>query len=211
LLDKQFFQDEQFHPYLTQNFLLFRAHRGKPDGDEVYKKFSVRATPTVLFAMADGREIDRILGYGGKPNEFKESIEKTYKGENTLLNLMQAYEKDSSDVSILARIAEKYHSNNVFDKMAEFSYKILIQPERAKQVKLPFGKDNAEVSVYEFARYAAAYSGPEAVLEFANEFPQGNYINDVFGDFWRALKLDPDYKAAKDALEKLNETKEYFI
>lgn len=187
MLDKQFFQDEQFHPYLTQNFLLFRAHRGQPEGDEVYKKFSVLATPTVMVVMADGREIDRVLGYDPPPEKFKDTLEKSYHGENTLLSLMQAHEKDPSNVAVLARLAAKYRSNFAYEKMAEFAQKILIQPEKAKQIMLPFGKDSAEVSAYEFAKFAATYSGPDAVLEFATEFPNSGYLDEVFGDFWRSL------------------------
>jgi tetratricopeptide (TPR) repeat protein len=203
LLDKQFFQDEQFHPYLTENFLLFRAHRGKSEGDEVYKKFSVRATPTVLFAMADGREIDRILGYEGKPGEFKDSIEKTYKGENTLLNLTQTYEKDPTDIAVLARIAEKFRSNYVFDKMAEFSDKILEQPDKAKQIILPIGKDKAEISVYEFAKFSSTYSGPDQVLEFANEFANSAFLDDVFSNFGRAFYQKDTQEKALEVFDKL--------
>jgi len=203
LLDQQFFQDGQFHPYLTQNFLLFRAYRGKPEGEEIYKKFSVRATPTVLVSTSDGKEIDRVLGYNSKPEEFKNNLENAYKGENTFLRLTQAYEKNPNDLAVLANLAEKYRSNYIFDKMAEFSDKILNQPEKAKQMMLPFGKDKAEVSAYEFARYASTYAGPEKVLEFANEFPQSNYLDDVFGNFWRTLLNKDQQETALEVFDKL--------
>ncbi len=203
MLDKQFFQDEQFHPYLTQNFLLFRAHRGKPKGEEIYKKFFVRATPTVLVAMADGREIDRVLGYDPPVEKFKDRIEEAYKGEYTFLNLTQAYEKDSTDLVVIARLTKKYQSHYNFDKMTEFSAKILKQPEKARQIMLPFGKDKAEVSAYEFAMYASAYSGPEAVLTFVNEFPNSTYLDDVFGDFWRALLNKDQQEKALEVFDKL--------
>lgn len=203
MLDKQFFQDEQFHPYLTQNFLLFRAHRGQPDGDEIYKKFSVRATPTVMVVTADGQEIDRVLGYDPPPEKFKDTLEKTYHGENTFLNLMQAYEKDPAEVAVLARLVEKYRSNFAFEKMAEFAQKILSQPERARQVMLPFGKDSAEVSAYELARFAATYSGPEAVLEFATEFPTSQFLDVVFGDFYRSLVNKEQSEKASKVFDQL--------
>lgn len=203
MLDKQFYQDEQFHPYLTQNFLLFRAHRGTPEGDEIYKKFYVRATPTVMIAMADGREIDRVLGFDPPVEKFKDRIEEAYLSEDTFLNLIQANEKDSSDLAVLAKLAEKYRSNYIFDKMVEFSDKILIQPENAKQIMLPFGKDNAEVSAYEFAKYASTYSGPEQVLEFANEFPNSNYLDSVLGGFWRSLLNKDQQEKAIEIFDKL--------
>lgn len=203
MLDKQFYQDEQFHPYLTQNFLLFRAYGSTPEGDEIYKKFSVRATPTVMIAMADGREIDRVLGYDPPPEKFKEQLEQAYHGENTFLNLTQAYEKDPNDLAVLARLAEKYRSNYIFDKMAEYSAMILKQPEQAKQIILPFGKDKAEVSAYEYARFAATYSGPDAVLQFANEFPNSDYLDDVFGDFWRSLLNKDQSERANQVFEQL--------
>lgn len=203
MLDKQFFQDEQFHPYLTQNFLLFRAHRGTPVGDEIYKKFSVRATPTVMVVTPDGKEIDRVLGYDPPPTKFKDTLEKTYHGENTLLSLTQALEKDPSNVAVLARLLEKYRFNYAFEKMAEFAQKILAQPEAAKQVMLPFGKDSTNVSAYELARFAATYSGPEAVLEFATEFPNSSYLDEVFGDFWRSLLNKEQSEKASQVFDKL--------
>lgn len=203
MLDKQFFQDEQFHPYLTHNFLLFRAHRGQPEGDEIYKKFSVRATPTVMVVNADGREIDRVLGYGPPPEKFKDTLEKSYTGENTLLHLMQAYEKNPADLSVLAQLAKKYRSNYAFDKMAEFAQKILSQPEMAKQIKLPWGKDNSEVSAYEFAKFASTDAGPEAVLAAATEFPQSQYLDEVFGEFWRSLLNKDQQGKALEVFDKL--------
>lgn len=203
MLDKQFFSDENFHPYLTQNFLLFRAHRGTPEGEEIYKKLLVRATPTVMVVTTDGREIDRVLGYDPPPEKFKDTLEKTYHSENTMLNLMQAYEKDPADVAVLARLAEKYRVNYAFEKMAEFSQHILKQPERARQTMLPFGKDSAEISAYEFARFAATYSGTDAVLEFATEFPNSHYLDEVFGGFWRSLLNKDQFEKANQAFEQL--------
>jgi tetratricopeptide (TPR) repeat protein len=205
LLDKQFFLDEQFHPYLTKNFLLFRAHRGQPVGDAIYQKFSVRATPTVMIVTSDGREIDRVLGYDPPPEKFKDTLEKTYTSENTLLNLTLALEKNPSDIEILARLTEKYRSNYAFDKMTEYSEKILKEPDQAKQIMLPFGKDSSDVSAYELAMYASTFSGPDAVVAFANEFPQSSYLDRVFRDFWRTLLNKNQQEKAMAAFDKLNE------
>ena len=77
MLDKQFFGDEKFRDYLDENFIAVHAVRGKDSGDKLYKKYTVRGTPTVLVAMADGTEIDRIIGYGPPADEFKSKLEKT--------------------------------------------------------------------------------------------------------------------------------------
>ncbi len=204
MLDKQLFQDEKFHPYLTQNFLLFRAHRGQPEGDEIYKKFSVRATPTVMIVTPDGREVDRVLGYDPPPEKFKDKLEETRTSENTVLNLTLAFEKDPSNIAVLVKLAEKYRSYYAFDKMTEFSGKILQQPEQAKQTLLPPGKDSAEVSAYEYAMYASTFSGLDAVLAFANEFPRSSYLDDVFKDFWRTLLNKDQQEKALAAFDELN-------
>lgn len=205
MLDKQLFQDEQFHPYLTQNFLLFRAYRGQPEGDEIYKKFSVRATPTVMVVTADGREIDRVLGYDPPPEKFKDKLEETYTSEYTLLNLTLALEKNPSDIEVLARLTEKYRSNYAFEQMTEYSEKILKEPDQAKQIMLPFGKDSSDVSAYELAMYASTFSGPDAVVAFANEFPQSSYLDGVFRDYWRALLNKDQQEKALASFDELNE------
>ena len=49
---------------LNDNFIAVHAVRGEKMGDELYEKFSVRATPTIVIAQASGQEIDRLIGYG---------------------------------------------------------------------------------------------------------------------------------------------------
>ena len=164
--------------------MLFRAYLSKPEGEALFQKFFVRNTPTILIATSDGREIDRHKGYGGYPPEqFKENIENAYKNENNFLNLTRAYEKDSTDLVVIAKLAERWRSYYIYEKMAEFAEKILKQPEKAKQLKLPVGRDEVETSIYEFAKYTTTFSDPEAVLHFATEFPNSALLNSVFRDY----------------------------
>ena len=108
MLDKQFFGDTKFSSYLNQNFIPIHAVRGQKPGDALYKKYNVRGTPTVLVAMADGTEIDRIIGYGPPADKFKDKIEETYKSENSLLNLTRAFEKDPKNIELIVKLAQKY-------------------------------------------------------------------------------------------------------
>lgn len=186
MLDKQFFGDEKFADYLTKNFIPIHAYKGKELGNLLYKKYNVRATPTVLVAMADGTEIDRIIGYGPPAEKFKEKIEETYKSENSLLNITKAFEKDPNNLELIAKLAQKYQGRYDFEKMAEYTDKILELPNRAKKVKLQVSEK--DVSAYEYAKLAATYNDPKNVVTFLNEFPESELKETAFSNLGRLLR-----------------------
>lgn len=203
MLDKQFFRDEQFHPFLSDQFILFRAHRGDKHGDEIYQKFSVRATPTVMFTTADGKEIDRLVGYDSPPENFKTRIEETLNSDNTLLKLNQAYEANPTDINILAKLTHKYYSHYNLTGMIEFGAKVLDQPGAAKKVFLSVEKDKPEVMAYEFAKFTTTYNGPEEVLAFADEFPKSEMLDQALGNFGRTFYNKAQVEKALEVFEKL--------
>ena len=64
LLDEQFFKNPDYADFINDNFIPMHAKLGTPKGNALRKKyFRTISNPTVLFADAEGREIDFIRGY----------------------------------------------------------------------------------------------------------------------------------------------------
>jgi tetratricopeptide (TPR) repeat protein len=198
LLDEQFFQDEQFRPYLTDNFLTIHAFREddlaheEVPRDALFDMYSVSATPTVLVALSDGTEIDRIVGYDPPAEEFKTILENSYRGENTLLALKNAHKNDPEDIEVLAALTRKYQEGYQRQKAAESGRMILQQSDKARQVKVPYGQDNTAISAYEYARFTTIYEGPAGVEEFLKEFPESSLRKPAVSRLARYLYF-PDY------------------
>ena len=201
MLDQQFFGNEKMHLYLNDNFIAVHAVRGEKMGDALYKKFSVQATPTIVLAQANGQEIDRLIGYGPPAEKFKDKIEKTYKGKNTLLKLLTTHKKNPEDLDLMIKIAKKYESHYNIPNMGLFGQKILKQPEKAKQLSVGTwtGREKIEISAYEFAKYMATYADSRYILEFISEFPESklkeNVINNISSHLYSDKKEDEKEKA----------------
>jgi tetratricopeptide (TPR) repeat protein len=155
--------------------------------DELFAQYDVRYTPTVMIATANGQEIDRLVGYESPPEEYKQKLIDLYTGDQTVLSLVQAHEKAPDDLDTIIRLARKYQSNYAFKKMAEFGEKALQQADKAKEMTISYGDDDAEVSAYEYARATTIYGGPQYALDFMNEFPESVIKQDVFGWLSRFL------------------------
>lgn len=173
MLDEQYFSDTKFHPYLTKTFILVRANRGEAIGDSLLKQYVIGATPTVLFAKADGTEIDRIVGYSAPPEKFEEKITQTLNSPETMLALTEAFTKDPGNAELILKIAQKYERGYNTAQAAVYYEKLLAVPEKAKTMTVPFrsGATLINVSAYEYVRYSTGRSDPAKLSAFIEEFP----------------------------------------
>jgi len=171
LLGQQFFNNPRYAKYLTSKYVLYYADSATEEGQRVFQEYDVNATPQVMVALADGRVVDRIIGYDGDPEVFKQTIEGVVESEKNLLNLELAYEKDPGNMALAVTLAREYGLRYVFTKMHAFSEIVQQHKPEAELYMVPFGKDDAEVSAFEYARYLRSYIGYDEVLEFIEEFP----------------------------------------
>ena len=160
--------------------MLFYADSATEKGRQVFEEYDVNATPQVMIALADGRVVDRIIGYDGDPEVFKHTIENLIENEENLLSLAQAYEADPENMALAVTLAREYGLRYVFTKMFDLSETIQQNRSDAELHMVPFGKDSTEVSAFEYARYLRSYIGYEEVLEFLEEFPGSNLCEFAF-------------------------------
>jgi tetratricopeptide (TPR) repeat protein len=177
LLDEQFFGNQKYHSWLTEKFIAVHADRnpkeasGEKPRPELFDQFSVRGTPTVLVVTVKGEEIDRLVGYGSDPDNFRDNLEKSYKGDDTFLNLTRKLKKDPDNLKILVKLARKHEIRHEQKTLAEYGVRILEQPEKARKIKIDLW-DGKTVSAYEYARFTESFSAPGNLAAFLNEFPE---------------------------------------
>ena len=210
MLDKQFFGDPQFHSFLNKHFIAFHAVRGETEGDNVYKKYGIRATPTVLIADVDGSEIDRQVGYGPPAKKFQGLIELSLTGEDTFAKLKKRYEQNPNDLMTTFKLAQKYERMYDPVKTTELISKVLDKAKEAKMLDIKNPSTDKNVNMYEWARYIKAGQNRGDIsgfIQFKNDFPESEFTETVLsriGSFY-------SYQGAGDeALDFFNENLEKF-
>ncbi len=194
MLDEQFFSNAEFYDYLTETFIPIHAVRGEEAGDALYSEYSVRATPTVLIADENGTEIDRVIGYGPPAAKFKDRIEESYHGANTLLNLKMKLEKEPDNLGVMFQIAKKYQDNYMRAQAKEMFDKIFAREEEAKKVTVPY----KEVSAFEYSKFLSG-----DLTEFIEDYPESELIDDAYKRLSRDMSYSRDTEKALGFYDKM--------
>jgi tetratricopeptide (TPR) repeat protein len=172
LLDQQFFNNPRFREYLESHYVLLHLDAAEEEGEVWFDRHDINSTPTVLLMREDGREIDRVLGYDGSPEEFRDSLESLRQGKDTLLAVLEAHERDPDDLVLAAELAKKYWQRWAFTRMRTYGEIVLRRPEEARQAMIALDDRGGQASGFEFASYTLIYEDVERVLDFLTEFPE---------------------------------------
>ncbi|MFC1492904.1 tetratricopeptide repeat protein [candidate division KSB1 bacterium] len=171
MLDQQFFGDTKFHRFLNTNFVSFHITAGTQIYQDLSNKYSVRATPTVLILKSDGTEVDRVVGFSPPAEEWKEKyLDNAYKGENTLLNLKKAYDRNPADLDVNIKLMQKFERQYNFETAGQYAKNILNYSEDARAVSLNYRGGDIETSAYEMAKFIFSNIDPEKSFEYIQEF-----------------------------------------
>ena len=87
---------------------MFRADNTQKLGGEIFNKFNIRATPTVMILDPDGSEVDWHVGYGPPAEKFHDQIDKSFRGIDTYKYYADLYTKNPKDVKTVFNLAKKY-------------------------------------------------------------------------------------------------------
>ncbi len=175
--------------------------------DKVYpdfrKEFGVRGTPTVLFLDAQGREIDRIVGYGGEKDEYFQKVQDYAAGKNTLLALLADFENKLDDVDANFALAEKYLDRYEQDTAVPYFEKVLeLDPDDAKGHK-------AEATYQVALNAARANQDVEPLKAFIAGDPDEKYLVDSYSTlasvYQRKKEYEPMVAAYEEALQRFPE------
>jgi tetratricopeptide (TPR) repeat protein len=191
---------------LKSNFILYLATRGEKSGDEIFNKFKIRATPTVMVVDSDGSEIDWLVGYGPPPDKYLESLEKTVKGIDTFKSLSGRYAKEPKNVEVVFKLASKYDRRYDQEKALQLYKEVLAIDPEGKMGTTDYGKE--KVTYTEYAEYSigalSVFSGkmdPEPLKAFIGKYPEGKMLKAAYGQ----LSYYYGYRASKEEAAKFFE------
>ncbi len=171
---------------MNSNFVLFRAARGEKIGDETFKRFNVRATPTIMVLAGDGSEVDWHVGYGPPPDKFLERIEKTLKGIDTFKSLSERYGKEPKNAEIVFKLARKYDRRYNQEKALELYQEVLAIDPEGKMGTTDYGEE--KVTYTEYAEFSigtmkvySRKSDPEPIKTFIKKYPESKMLKSAYG------------------------------
>lgn len=111
--------------------MIFVKAEGKKDtamGD----RFAIAGFPTVVLMKSTGEEIDRIYGYL-PDSEFVSTIQAYLQGKETLEDMENRFQADSTDVELATKLADKYEARRRYDEAALCYQKVVaLDPENEK-------------------------------------------------------------------------------
>ena len=98
MLGQQYFENPKYSEYFNSHLIMFRADQSQKKGEEIFSKFNIRGTPTVMILDPDGSEVDWHLGYSPPAEEFHKKIDKSYRGIDTYKYYAGLYARNPGDV-----------------------------------------------------------------------------------------------------------------
>ncbi len=193
MLVQQFYNNPKFHDFLHSNFILYQATRGVDEGDKVYERFGIRATPTVLVLGSDGSEIDWHVGYGPPPEKFLERLEKTVKGVDTFKLLSEKYAQNPKNIEVVFKLAQKYDDRYDEEKATSLYKEVLALDPDGKKGTTDYR--DKKVTYTEYAEFSLAqlslYSrerDAEPFKTFIKKYPESQMLEDAYmylGSYYR--------------------------
>lgn len=167
LLGQQYFENPKFQDYFKSHFVMVIADRADRRGEEIFKRFKVNATPTVLFVDGDGAEVDWHVGYGPPAEKYHAKVENTAQGIDTFKSLSALYARDPKKLDVVYKLAEKYDNRYDQDKAkALYGEVIALDPDGTLGMTETW--DGEPISYTEMAEFSL---GQMAVFNWGNQDP----------------------------------------
>ncbi len=188
---------------MGEKFVNLRIHTAGKIYPDFREEYGVRGTPTVFFLDAQGREIDRIVGYGGEKDEYFQKVQDYAAGKNTLLVLLADFENKQDDVDANFALAEKYLDRYELDKAVPYFEKVLdLDPDDAKGHKME--------ATYQVALNAArANQDVELLKAFIAGNPDETYLVNSYSTlamgYQRKKEYDPMVATYEEAIRRFPE------
>jgi TolA-binding protein len=201
---------------LSKDMIFVRAEGNKDTamGD----RFAIAGFPTVVLMKSTGEEIDRIYGYL-PDSEFVSTIQAYLQGKETLEDMKNRFQADSTDVELAFKLADKYEGRRRYDEALLYYHKIVaLDPEnkKGKSKKALFNLAWLEIrrkdylkAVDAFNNFLEKYPKDEKTQEAERYIP---YSYAQAGDTTKALELyqkfltdHPDSKDTSWVRKKIEE------
>jgi len=178
---------------LSKDMVFVKMEAGKDTATgDLYK---IAGFPTIILMQSSGEEIDRIYGYL-PPGEFVSTIQSYLQGKETLEDLKNRFQKDSTDVELAFKLADKYEARRSYDEALLCYQKVVaLDPENKKGKSqdaliniawLEIRRKDYLKAVDAFKNFLEKYPKGEMALEAERYIP---YSYAQAGDTAKALEL----------------------
>ncbi len=158
-------------------------------------QYEIAGFPTVILMKSSGEEIDRIYGYV-PAKEFVSTIRSYLQGKETLEDIENRFQADSTDVELAFKLAEKYEGRRKYDLAALHYQKVVaLDPddEKGKSQDAMMNLAWLEMRKKEYMKAVDAFGN------FLDKYPESEMAGDAeryipyshakAGDTTRALEL----------------------
>ena len=216
-------EDSTFtHPEViafSKDILFVRAEAKKDS--TVRDRYEIAGFPTVILMKSSGEEIDRIYGYL-PPKKFVSTIQSYLQGKNTLEDMENRFQADSTDVDLAFKLADKYEARRRYDGAILYYQKVVDLDSEDKKGKSQDALFNLAWLEIRKKDYLKAV---EDFKNFLEKYPEGEMAEDAeiyipysyakAGDTTKALELyqgflvdHPDSKDTSWVRKRIEELKE---
>ena len=157
-------------------------------GEEIFKRFKVNATPTVMFVDGEGSEVDWQVGYGPPPEKFHGKVENAANGIDTFKSLSALYAQAPKKLDIVYKLAKKYDDRNSAQDKAKALYGEVIALDPDGKLGMTETWDGEKVSYTEMSEFAlgqmAIFSwgkqDPAPMKAFVAKYPQSKLLENAY-------------------------------
>lgn len=188
-------QDNQVGKFVHEKFLSFRITVNDKEYPKFRKDYGVRGTPSVLFLDSNGEEVDRIVGFDGKKDDFFQTLQDFAAGKNTLPALLSEYENNPEGVDQNFKLAQKYRSRYELNKALPYFEKVLeLDPEDESGYKV-------EATFQVALNQLSSKQNTEPLKAFIADNPAEKYLIDSFVELGYYYVSNKDVDRAVETLE----------
>jgi tetratricopeptide (TPR) repeat protein len=157
------FKNPEFINFTNSRFVALKFDDNTTIGRKQRETWLVPGYPTMLLLTAEGKEIDRIVGFNGNKDEYFQKIKDYSEGRNTLQDLLIRCQTDSNNVNLNYEIANKLNDRGDGQTALRYYQKVLaLETDQQSEPYI-----NSEFSIAEY--YAYDEDNPNPLRQFARK------------------------------------------
>jgi tetratricopeptide (TPR) repeat protein len=111
--------------FINTNYVALKLDGDSDLGNTLRKQFKIPGYPTTVLFSANGDEIDRIVGFNGKKDEYFQMVKDYTEGRNTLDDLLTKVNTPEDCAQLNFDIANKYNDRGDEKTALKYFEKVL--------------------------------------------------------------------------------------
>ncbi len=161
---------------------MVRADSGKKAGQDIFKRFAINATPTVMTLDGDGGIVDWTVGYGPPPEKFHAQMERMVAGTETFKSLTADLARNPNDAAAAFKLAVKWDDRYDDAKSIEAWKKVLaLDPDgKSGSYTHPYYRTTSTYTERAEFRLASIGSDPAPMKAFIKKYPGSEYLKQAY-------------------------------